>query len=176
MSARPGKIRFKANLLGPANPKGAAWPFQILPAQCSDELSSRSMTTADGRIAGHPFQATLEPEGEGSHWLKISLAMREATGAVVGATVALEITLTAEEPEPRVPADLRKALATAPKSKAVWSDVSRAARRDWIHWNPIQQESRNTGAPDCDCLLDARVRQAQSQLFRPFRDVEYECS
>src|ERR1700704_9141 len=36
--------------------------------------------------------------------------------------------------EPRVPVDLRKALATAPKARAVWSDLTPTARRDWIYW------------------------------------------
>ena len=39
-----------------------------------------------------------------------------------------------EEPEPKVPADLRKALAATPKARALWSDITPMARRDWIHW------------------------------------------
>ena len=33
-----------------------------------------------------------------------------------------------------MPADLRKALASAPKARAVWSDITPIARRDWIQW------------------------------------------
>ncbi|MGA3052383.1 MAG: YdeI/OmpD-associated family protein [Chitinispirillaceae bacterium] len=39
-----------------------------------------------------------------------------------------------EEPEPRVPTDLRKALATNPKAKTQWSDLTPIARRDFISW------------------------------------------
>lgn len=39
--------------------------------------------------------------------------MREAAGAEAGDVVTLEIASVGDEPEPRVPADLRKALATA---------------------------------------------------------------
>lgn len=128
------KIRFKAKLLGPASPKGAAWSFLVLPAKASGKLPTRSMTTVDGFIDGHPFQATLEPDGKGSHWLKVTRALRQAAEAAVGDTVAIEITAAAEEPEPSVPADLRKALVAAPGAKAVWSDITPVARRDWIHW------------------------------------------
>ncbi|HJY07460.1 MAG TPA: YdeI/OmpD-associated family protein, partial [Bryobacteraceae bacterium] len=39
------------------------------------------------------------------------------------------------ESEPTVPVDLRKALAgAAPKARALWSDITPIARRDWIHW------------------------------------------
>src|SRR5258706_8323926 len=40
-----------------------------------------------------------------------------------------------KESEPRAPADLRKALAAASqKARAVWSDITPVARRDWIQW------------------------------------------
>ena len=60
--------------------------------------------------------------------------MREAADADVGDVVSLEIMSVGEEPETRVPADLRKALAAAPKARALWSDITPIARRDWIRW------------------------------------------
>ena len=39
-----------------------------------------------------------------------------------------------EEPEPRVPADLGKALAAALMSKTKWRDLTPIARRDFISW------------------------------------------
>lgn len=134
MSGHPVKIRFKAKLLRPAGPKGATWSFLVLPAKSSEKLPTRSMTTVDGRLDGHTFQATLEPDGGGSHWLKVTRAMRESAGAAIGDMVALEITPVADEPEPSVPIDLRKALTAAPDAKTVWTDITPVARRDWIHW------------------------------------------
>jgi hypothetical protein len=81
-----------------------------------------------------PFRATLEPDGQRSHWLKVNPKMREAAGIDAGNVVTLEIAPAREEPELKVPADLRKALAAAPKAQALWSDITRIARRDWIHW------------------------------------------
>jgi hypothetical protein len=92
------------------------------------------MTTVEGTVNGLPFRATLEPDGQKSHWLKVSRKLREAAGAEAGDVVALEIAPTGEEPEPRVPADVRKALAAAPKARAVWTDITPTARRDWIQW------------------------------------------
>ena len=66
--------------------------------------------------------------------LKVDRALREAAGAVVGDTVALGITPVAVEPEPRVPVDLRNALAAAPAAQAQWASLTPVARRDWIHW------------------------------------------
>lgn len=128
------KIRFEAKLLRPAQPKNAAWSFIVLPKAASAKLPTRSMVTVDGTMDGVPFQATLEPDGEGSHWLKVERALREAINAHADATVQLEVAPVAVEPEPEVPADVRKALAARPDALATWKDITPVARRDWIHW------------------------------------------
>src|SRR3546814_2770124 len=127
MANAPKKIRCKTKLLRPASPKGAAWAFLVLPASASAKLPTRSMVTVDGTLEGQPFQATLEPDGEGSHWLKVDKGLREAAGAEVGDTVALEISPVEKEPEPKVPADLRKAL-TANRSEEHTSELQSLMR------------------------------------------------
>ena len=127
-------VTFEASLRRPASPKNATWLFLLLPKAASAKLPSRSMVTVDGTLDGTAFQATLEPDGEGSHWLKVEKTLRDAAGAEAGATVALEIAPVEKEPEPEVPADLRKALAANPDALATWKDITPVARRDWIHW------------------------------------------
>ena len=134
MAAATPQIRFEADLLRPASPKDATWSFLVLPANASAKLPTRSMTSVEGTLEGEPFQATLEPDGQGSHWLKVDRALRERAGVAVGDTVTLEIAPAAKEPEPGVPVELRKALAANPAAKAVWDDITPVARRDWIHW------------------------------------------
>lgn len=36
-----------------------------------------------------------------------------------------------------LPADLKKAIAAAPKAKAVWDDITPLARNEWICWVTI---------------------------------------
>ena len=134
MAKSPAKIAFKAKLSRPATPKGAAWTFLVLPKAASAKLPTRSMVTVDGTLAGQPFQATLEPDGDGSHWFKVEQALREAAGVDAGDTVAFEIAPVEKEPEPKVPADLKQALAADAGAKATWDDITPVARRDWIHW------------------------------------------
>lgn len=135
MTQTASRIRFRAKLLRPAaTSKVTSWTFLTLPKNASAKLPSRGMTTVEGTINGFPFQATLEPDGQRSHWLKVNRKLREAVGADAGDVVTLEIAKWGDEPEPRVPADLRKALAATPKARAMWSDNTLIARRDWIHW------------------------------------------
>ena len=136
MAKTATKICFKAKLYRPAeSAKASAWSFLVLPRNASAKLPSRGMTAIEGTLNGFPFQATLEPDGQKSHWLKVDRKLSEAAGAEAGDVVTLDIAPAAEEPEPAVPSDLRKALAAAtPKARALWSEITPIARRDWIHW------------------------------------------
>jgi len=147
-SREPGKstpaarIRFSAPLLRPkaaatGKARGAPerWTFLTLPEGASSKLPSRGQTTVEGTFNGSSFQATLQPDGNGGHWLKVDEGLRQAAGASAGDVVTLEIAPVASEPEPSVPPDLQKALAgAAKKAREVWSDITPAARRDFVHW------------------------------------------
>jgi hypothetical protein len=134
MTRSISKIRFSAKRHRTATPKASSWTFLTLPKTASAKLPSRGMTTVDGSINGFPFRATLEPDGKKGHWLRVNRTIREAIRADAGDVVTLEIIPAAEEPEPKVPADLRKAFAAAPKARALWTEITPIARRDWVQW------------------------------------------
>jgi hypothetical protein len=128
-------IRFRGKLFRPqAAEKIASWTLLTLPKNASAKLPSRGMTMIEGTMNGFPFRAALEPNDKGSHWLRVNEAMHDAAGADAGDTVTVEITRAGEEPDTRVPMDLRKALAAAPLAQASWADTTPFARRDWILW------------------------------------------
>jgi hypothetical protein len=155
------EIRFSATLHRPAA-KAANWNFLILPKQACAKLPSRGQATVEGTFNGVAFQATLEPDGQGGHWLKVDRKLRESASTEVGDVVTLEISPVAEEPEPRVPADLRKALAAAhPKARTLWSEITPVARRDWIQWieSAKREETRvKRIASGCDMLAKGKRR------------------
>jgi Bacteriocin-protection, YdeI or OmpD-Associated/Domain of unknown function (DUF1905) len=154
-------IRFRAKLFQPeANEKTGPWNL-TLPKNASARLPSRGMTMVEGTINGFPFRAALEPNGKGSHWLTVNKTMREAGGADARDTVTVEITRAGEEPEIRVPIDLRKAFAAAPMAQAGWEDITPMARRDWIFSissakRPETRRRRIEKA--CDMLASGRRR------------------
>lgn len=128
-------IRFTAKFVPPKAPKvndKTASCAVILPKTASAALPSRGTTMVEGAINAFPFRAALEPDGKGSHCLSVNETMRHAAGADDLDTVTVEITRAGDEPEMRVPADLRQALAAAPESQAGWEDITPLARRDWI--------------------------------------------
>lgn len=162
MSPSDRKKQFTARLLRPAEPAGdSPWSFVVLPKEVSDALPRRGRTTVEGTINGHPFAATLEPDGQRSHWLKVSEDLRSAAGAKVGGQVTVEIRPVEREPEPELPSDFQKALETAPEARRVWEATTTIARVDWIHWmtSAKQPETRGKRIGDaCEMLAAGKKR------------------
>ena len=159
MNKTASKIRFRAKLFQPVGTANAgSWTFLVLPKNASAKLPSRGMTTVEATINGFPFRAALEPDGRKSHWLKVDQKVREAAGAAAGDVVTLEI--APEALETTVPADLRKALAAAPKARALWADITTVARTDWIHWivSAKQPETRARRVTSACSMLAAGKR------------------
>jgi len=155
-------IVFSAKLFRPQGAeKTGSWTLLTLPRKAGAKLPSRGMTMIEGTINGFPFRAALQTDGNSSHWLRVNKAMEGAAGAGAGDTVTVEITRTEEEPELRVPADLRKALAAAPLAQAMWADITPMARRDWILWiSSARQPETRRGRIEkgCDMLASGKRR------------------
>jgi len=123
------KIRFHAKLTAIGSQT-----ILRLPKAASTRLPSRGMSMVEGTFNGHAFQAPLEPDGTGSHWLRVSNSMLKAARAEVGDSVSVALEPMASWPEPKVPADLAEALASDPQARRLWMDITPLARWDWIRW------------------------------------------
>lgn len=154
--------RFDSKLLAPAKPgNGEPWLFLVLPKAVSEKLPRRGRTTVQGNINGHQFQATLDPDGQLSHWLKVDADMLTACDLQAGDAVTVEITPLKKEPEPQVPADFQDALQAAADARAVWDSTTPLARLDWIHWieSAKQAKTRAKRINDaCDMLAEGKKR------------------
>lgn len=160
---QPGnKSKFKAKLLRPSKPgSDDAWSFLILPKAASEILPRRGRTTADVSINGYAFQSTLEPDGQLSHWLRVSAEQSEAAGVEAGDVVKVEIAPVHQEPEPELPDDLAKALAAHPAARGEWDSTTTIARLDWIHWitSAKQAKTRAKRINDaCEMLASGKGR------------------
>jgi Bacteriocin-protection, YdeI or OmpD-Associated/Domain of unknown function (DUF1905) len=126
-------IRFDAKFAPAAAGKKSDSVILTLPPKASAALGTRGSIVVEGAINAFPFRAELEANAKGIYSLAVNKTMRHAAGADALETVTVEITRAGDEPEMRVPDDLRKALAAAgPQSRAGWDDITPLARRDWI--------------------------------------------
>lgn len=122
------------------------------------------MVSVRGDLNGAPFEATLEPDGGGGHWLKVERKLMAAAKVGPGDKVSVEVTpvAAADEPEPAVPADLKKALAAAPATaRDAWSDITPLARRDWVQWITSGKKAETRAIrieKACDMLANGKRR------------------
>lgn len=157
-------VQFHTELLKPraTSREAMPWKFLVLPKDASRALPSRGQVTVQGRINDTAFQATLQPDGQGGHWLMVDDALCETAGVQAGQQVRVECAPVLNEPEPEVPADLHAALLAAPaKAREAWSNITPAARRDFIHWitSPKRPETRvKRIATACDMLAKGKRR------------------
>jgi hypothetical protein len=122
-------IRFETTPL-----KIGDWTVLRLPERASAKLPSRGMALVEGTINGFRSKIVLEPDGKGGHWFKVDAGLREVAGIVAGNTVAMAVEPSKTWPEPEVPADLNKALASDPQANALWVKITPLARWDWLRW------------------------------------------
>ena len=154
---------FKAKLRSPADiaKSEANWAYLVLPKKVSDILPRRGRTTVDVQIGGINFQATLEPDGQLSHWLKIDENIYTAAGATIGDVISLKIAPVEQEPEPKAPSDLMNALVAAPAAFSTWQATTTLARLDWIHWITTAKQAKTRAqriSNACDMLASGKKR------------------
>ena len=163
MSAAGSKatIRFSGPWIRPqAAGDAGAWILLSLPKNANSKLPPGTMQI-EGTLNGFPFRVALEPNGHGSRRLKASQALREAAGEDAGGNVTVEITRAGDEPEVRVPADLRKSLGASSAVIALWEQITPMARRDWVRWitSAKQEETRRRRIEAaCDMLSSGKRR------------------
>lgn len=160
MNHQTPKPSFKATLRRPADP-GAddSWAFIVLPKHASDQLPRRGRTTIDGTLNGVAFRETLEPDGQLSHWLRVTAELRKAAGVDFGDVVAIEMSPVAPEPDPTVPKDFEQALQANPEALSAWGGITTLSRLDWIHWitSAKQAKTRSKRIADaCNMLASGK--------------------
>lgn len=105
-----------------------------LSPEASEQLPTRGMAMIAGEANGVPFQTAVEPDGEGSHWFRVSPSLSADARIRVGEKVRLSVEPTKVWPEPKVPEDLVSVLAGDPQAEKIWHSLTPAARWDWIRW------------------------------------------
>lgn len=111
-----------------------AWTILRLPKSASLKLPSRGMVMIEGTINDLAFKAPLEPDGKGSHWFRVDESLLKTIKAEAGDKMTLVIKPAQQWSEPRVPGDLKQALAAAPQADARWINSTKQpeTRKRWI--------------------------------------------
>ncbi len=112
-----------------------SWLIARLPDDISKQLPSRGQVAVQGTINGHEFRTVLEPDGNWGHWIHVNQESQRVIKVATGDTVVLQLEVTKQWPEPKIPDDFADALTSAPdKVKEKWQDITPMARWEWIRW------------------------------------------
>lgn len=153
---------FEAKLYRPTlSSDDDAWGFLHIPKDVSDTLPRRGRTSVEGKIKGHSFQATLEPDGQLSHWLMVPHELQKKANAHFGEVLPMELSAVEIEPEPELPPDLEVAFKESPSARDTWDATTTIARVDWIHWivSAKQSKTRAKRIQDaCEMLASGKKR------------------
>lgn len=161
MTQEASPSHFEHPLLCPKDQGKSPWGFVVLPLAVSEKLPRRGRTSIEGTVNGHAFTATLEPDGNKSHWLRIDEALMQAAGITFGDRLHFEIQAVQQEPEPEVPEDMLTALQAVPEAWETWLDTTTLARVDWVHWatSAKQAKTRTKRIHDaCDMLSSGKKK------------------
>jgi hypothetical protein len=151
-------IAFKTKLI-----KIGQTTLLVLPKEASAPLPSRGMVAIKGTLQGYPFWGVLEPDGRGSHWLKVDARLRDAAKIQLDDEIVMEIEPTKEWQEPEIPADMQEGLAHDPEGYKIWQSITPMARWDWIRW------VRATNNPD------TRAKHVEVMLSKLKHDIRRPC-
>lgn len=112
------------------------WLLLPIPDQESSRLPSRGQVSVNMTIDGSDGISTvLEPDGRGSHWVRIGDKVQQQLAVGPGSRVAVQIRTSPTWPEPVVPSDLGVALKSASeKVKSKWQNITPMARWEWVRW------------------------------------------
>lgn len=102
-----------------------------LPEDISKRMPSRGQVAVIGRIGNQDLRTVLEPDGYWGHYIRLDDILHKAPEEAL----PVQLTVTKEWPEPKLPKDVTAALEESPqKVKDKWQDITPMARWEWIRW------------------------------------------
>jgi hypothetical protein len=125
-----GALRFRGTLA----PQRRGWLGVLLPAESTEVLGTRGQAPVEVSVNGLAFGTTAFPNGSGRHVVCVGARIRSRLGIGAGASVDVEVRRAAPRPAPRMPADLRRALAASDEARHAWDALTPAARRIASTW------------------------------------------
>lgn len=97
-------------------------------------LGARGKVRVAGTIRGVAFESTAVPNGDGTHSLLVTRAIRASANVRPGERVQAWIVPVLNPRPPRVPTALRRALQTTPAASRSYRALAPSHRRAWCEF------------------------------------------
>jgi hypothetical protein len=147
---------FKSRLT--ARGPGGAWTFLEMPFSVEKEFGTKARVAVAGTMNGFAFQNSLMPNGDGTHSMMVSKALRAGANAAPGDIVTVVIAVDQSERVVNVPPELSKALSTNKAAAAAFKALSYSHRKEYADWiaSAKREETRVSRAEKSIAMVIAK--------------------
>ncbi len=126
------KHEFEAPL---KRPEGiGTWTYLDIPFSVVDAFGCKGQFKIKGRINGHPFRSSAMPHGDGTHYMVVNKAIRDAIGATQGEIVKITLEPDSGARKVSIPADFKRALAKNRRAEAAFAALSFSHKKEFVDW------------------------------------------
>jgi hypothetical protein len=116
-------------------PEGiGTWTTLDIPVEVMTNFGRKDQVKVRGTINGHPFRGSAMPHGDGSHYLVVNQAIRDAIGASLGDLVQVSMQEDQEERKVILPKDLKAALQVNPQVALIFNKLSYSHQKQYVEW------------------------------------------
>jgi hypothetical protein len=116
-------------------PEGVGtWTFVNIPFNAEEAYGAKGQVKVRGAVNGQPYRGSAMPQGDGSHYLVVNKALRDAAGVTAGDTVHVEMEPDTEVRQVAVPADLRAAVDADPAAREAFDRFSYSHQKAYVEW------------------------------------------
>lgn len=126
-------------------PEGTGtWTYLDIPIDMVKVFGSRGRIKIKGTINGCPFQSSALPHGDGTHYLVVNSAIRNALGVKQGTEVKVVLEADTGTRTVAIPADLQRALNKNKTARVSFEVLSYSRKKEYVEWieSAKKQETR----------------------------------
>ncbi len=126
------RLKFETVLYRPEG-RGTS-TFARCPIPITERFGARGQIPVVGTINGIPFRGMLMPWCDGTHFITVDQALREAAGVKTGDHVLVECEIDDKPRTVEIPVELAEAFSTDTDAKVVWKSLALSHRKEFVRW------------------------------------------
>jgi hypothetical protein len=123
---------FQAILIRPDSP--GSWTYLNVPFSIEAAFGSKGQVKVRGTVNGQPFRGSVMPHGDGTHFLVVNKAIRDAAGVTTGDTVSVSMEQDSGERVVNIPDDLRAMLDADEAARTAFEKFSYSHQKEYVDW------------------------------------------
>jgi hypothetical protein len=123
---------FEAVLVKPA--AVGAWTYVTVPFDIEEQYGSKSQVAVKGTINGVAYKGSLMPHGNGTHYMVVNQALRDAAKAEAGSAINVTMERDEDERSVTVPDDFADQLEANEAAGAFFQNLAYSYQKEYISW------------------------------------------